>query len=580
MVLSNLSDAVNDFKRARQKADIEGILARLGGRTTELLSYEEVRQKLRAFESNKTVLRNIPLDAIVGSVGRNKDFSRSFLPLFDEDRDRWAGVMKATASPSGLPPIDVYQIGEVFFVLDGNHRVSVARELGAKSIQAFVREVRTRVNLTPDIKPDNLIIKVEELDFFERTQLDKYKPETDFSTTLPGQYPALLEHIEVHRYFMGLDEKRDISYEEAVIHWHETVYMPIVQLIRERGVLQHFPERTEVELYLWISSHRAELEENLDWQVAPESAIGDLAYHFSPEVSQRFSRLFSTIYDMVIPDPLESGPEPGQWRAGMEKRLEKDDLFLNILTLVSSNDPDWLALEQSIILAKQETAQIQGLHVTKTKAEAESEASQALKTAFESRCQTVGVNGTLAITFGSVARIACERSNWTDIIVTKVTFPPGDDPIARFASGLRTMIRRCPRPMLVVRDQISPLQHALLAYNGTPKAKEALYLSAYMVGQWHIKLSVLVIEHAETEADDVHKEAQEYLTQRGLEADFIRRDADTGTRSDIILETANQQSCDFILMGGYKSSSIVEVFLGSVVDAVLRKTEIPLLICR
>jgi len=379
---------------------------------------------------------------------------------------------------------------------------------------------------------------------------------------------------------MGLDEKRDISYEEAVIHWHDTVYMPIVQLIGERSVLQHFPERTEVELYLWISSHRAELEENLDWQVTPEFAVGDLEYHFSPEVSQRFSRLFSTIYDRVIPDPLESGPAPGHWRARMEKRLEKDDLFINILTLVSSNDPDWLALEQSIILAKHEAAQIQGLHVTGTEDETESESSQTIKTEFESRCQAAGVNGSLAIAAGSVARIACDRSHWTDLIVTRAAFPPGDDPIARFASGLRTMIRRCPRPMLVVRNRTSPLQHALLAYNGTPKAKEALYLAAYMAGQWQTKLSVLVIEHDETEADDVHKEAQEYLTQRGLQADFIRQNADTGARSDIILETANQQGCDFILMGGYKSSSVVEVFLGSVVDEVLRKTEIPLLICR
>ena len=578
MTLNSLSNAVNDFKRARQKAAIEGILARLGGRTTELLSYEDVRQKLRAVESNKTVLRNIPLDAIVGSVGRNKDFSRSFLPLFDEDVGRWAGVMKAATGQTGLPPIEVYQIGEVFFVLDGNHRVSVARELGAKTIQAFVREVRTRVNITPDIKPDDLIIKAEELAFFDQTQLDKYKPQTDFSTTLPGQYPVLLEHIEVHRYFMGLDEKRDISYEEAVVHWHDQVYMPIIEVIRDRGILRHFPERTEVDLYLWISVHRAEMEENLDWQVNADFAAGDFEYHFSPEVSQRFSRLLANIYDAIIPDPLESGPAPGQWRAGMEKRLAKDDLFINILTLISANDPDWLALEQSIILAQKEAGQIQGLHVTETEAELETESSMALRAEFESRCLSANIDGTLAITSGSVARIACERSHWTDIIVTRAAFPPGDDPIARFASGLRTMIRRCPRPMLVVRNRTSPLQHALLAYNGTPKANEALYLAAYMVQEWHIQLSVLIIEHDETNADEVANDAHEYLAQRDLQAEFVRREA--GTRSDIILEAAKEQGCDFVLMGGYKSSSVVEVFLGSVVDEVLRKTEIPLLICR
>lgn len=572
--------AKEDFRRARQKAAIEGILARLSGQTTELLSYEDVRQKLRAVESNKTVLRNIPLDAIVGSVGRNKDFSRSFLPLSDSDIERWAGVMKATAGSTGLPPIDVYQIGEVYFVLDGNHRVSVARELNAKTIQAFVREVRTRVNITPDIKPDDLIIKAEELDFFERTQLDQARPETNFNTHQPGQYPMLLEHIEVHRYFMGLDEKREISYEEAVLHWHDEIYMPIVTLIRDRGILRHFPHRTEMELYLWISSHRAELEKNLNWQVSPENAVGDLTYHFSAEFSQRFSRLFSGILDAVIPDPLESGPPVGLWREEMEKRLQRqDDLFINILTLVSYNDPNWLALEQSLILAKRENGQIQGLHVTQDGAKTESEVHDQLEVEFESRCQAAGVQGTLAIAPGAVARTACDRSLWTDIIVTQVSFPPGDDPIARFASGLRTMIRRCPRPMLVVRKHISPLQHALLAYNGTPKSKEALYLAAYMRENWHIELSVLIIEHSEIDVDEIYAEAHDYLVKKhGLSVNFIRHAA--GTRSDIILATAQEEGADFVLIGGYKSSSMVEVFLGSVVDAVLRKTEIPLLICR
>ena len=160
MSMNNLFvHAINDFKKARQKAAMQGILARITGKPTELLSYEEVRQQLRAIEGSKTVLRDIPLDAIVGSVGRSKDFTRNFLPLTDSDQDRWARVMAGTASLSGLPPIEVYQIGEVFFVFDGNHRVSVARELEANSIQAYVREVRTRVNITPDIQPDDLITK-------------------------------------------------------------------------------------------------------------------------------------------------------------------------------------------------------------------------------------------------------------------------------------------------------------------------------------------------------------------------------------------------------------------------------------
>ena len=569
---------ISDFQKARKKAAIQGIIARISGKSTALLSYEEVRQKLRAIEGSKTVLRNIPLDAIVGSVGRNMDFSRNFLPLFDSDQDRWARVMAATASMEGLPPIDVYQIGEVFFVLDGNHRVSVARQLEAPSIQAYVREVRTRVNITPDIQPDDLIVKAEELEFFEHTQLDQLKPDTDFRATFPGQYPVLLEHIEVHRYFMGLDEKRDISYEEAVIHWHDEVYYPVIEIILERGILRHFPERTEVELYLWISQHRFELEETLDWNVGTNEAAGDLEYRFSSEFSQRFSRLLSKIYDAVTPDPLEAGPAPGLWREGVEKRANKKNLFSNILVLASTTDKDWLALDQSITLAQREGGQIQGLHVVKNQKEAEADAPLKLKTDFEKRCEVAKVKGNMAIESGAIARIVCERSHWTDLIVTKVAYPPGDHPLARFGSGLRTMIRRCPRPILVVRNQLSDLNHALLAYNGTPKSKEALYLATYFGTAWGIQLSVLVIEHEETNIEAIYTDAKTYLSKHSLDANLIQHEK--GKRSEIILNVADENQCDFILMGGYKASSVVEVVLGSVVDEVLRQSQIPLLICR
>ncbi len=579
MSVNNLfPSAIEDFRKARQKAAMQGILARIIGKSTELLSYEEVRQKLRAVESNKTVLRDIPLDAIVGSVGRNKDFTRSFLPRFDSDQDRWANVMAGTASFAGLPPIEVYQIGEVFFVFDGNHRVSVARELEATTIQAYVKEVRTRVNITPDIQPDDLITKAEELYFFEQTQLDKLRPETDFRTTHPGQYPVLLEHIQVHRYFMGLDEKRDISYEEAVLHWHDEVYLPIIEIIWERGILRHFPQRTEVELYLWISQHRAELEEALNWQVGTVEAAGDLEYRFSKEFSSQFSRIFSKVYDAVTPDALESGPAPGSWREETQKRSKKENLFSNTLVLVSAVDKDWLALEQAIILAKREKGQIQGLHVLKTKDEADADEATQVKTGFESRCRAADIDGKLAIESGTIARIACERSHWTDIIVTKVSYPPENRLIARFGSGLRTMIARCPRPILAVRNQVSDLRHALLAYNGTPKSKEALYLAAYLASKWEIQLSILVIEHEEVDADTIYAEAETYIAKQELLVNLIRHAA--GERSEIILNTAKENACDFILMGGYKSSSVMEVVLGSTVDEVLRQTEIPILICR
>src|SRR4030043_162089 len=151
-VSKNISQAVQDFRSARQKATLREIIARLTGGSTELLSFDEVRQKLKAQVSPKKVLKEIPISAIIGSVNRYQDFSRDFLPGKNINEQRWANVELANSSFQGLPPIEVYQIGEAYFVSDGNHRVSVAKQIGTAQIQAYVTEVQTRVPLTSDIQ--------------------------------------------------------------------------------------------------------------------------------------------------------------------------------------------------------------------------------------------------------------------------------------------------------------------------------------------------------------------------------------------------------------------------------------------
>ena len=154
-----LAWARDDFRRARLRAKLERIVAFLAGRSSELLRYKEVRRKLGGTNQVERGLQDIPVDAIVGSVNRYRDFTRHFLPKQDEDAARWVGVRVAMASLAGLPPIEVYQIGQVYFVLDGNHRVSVARQLGSSHIQAYVTEVETKVPLTPDVRPEDLTLK-------------------------------------------------------------------------------------------------------------------------------------------------------------------------------------------------------------------------------------------------------------------------------------------------------------------------------------------------------------------------------------------------------------------------------------
>ncbi len=565
--------AIQDFHQARRKADLREIFARITGKSTELLSYESVRRTLRAVEESKQELREIPLDSIVGSVGRYTDFTRDFLPRIDTDKERWAQVMAKTKGLAGLPPIEVYKISEVYFVLEGNHRVSVARQLDASHIEAYVTEVQTRVHITTDTNLSEIILKAEYLDFLDRTKFDQLCSQTDMILTNPGQYPILEEHISVHRYFMGIDENRPITHEKAVKHWYDSIYCPIVEIIRERGILQHFPGRTEADLYLWLSKHQRQLEEALGWSLTPDAAAIDLA----AKSSQLLSRMGSKILDIVTPDALESGPPVGMWRAE-QRHVHRDNyLFGNILATITGEVNNWHSLEQALIIAQREEAHIHGLHIIPELEMQDSEKLQVLEQTFSHRCQEAGIKGEMAIERGAVAQKICERAQWTDLIVSSLAHPPKDHLLGRFSSGFRSMVRRCPRPVLAVPGQATELRRALLAYDNSLKAQEALFVATYLATKWQIPLCVVTIASGEQDPANIQAESYQYLENHGVDATYICKD---GPIADSILETASTHHCDFVIMGGYGSSPIMEVVFGSVVDQVLRETKIPILICR
>ena len=162
-----------------------------------------MRRHLRGGPAVERGLQEIPLDKIVGSVGRYQDFTRSFLPKKDSDEVRWATVRAAINDMKGMPPIEVYQIGEVYFVKDGNHRVSVARQLGTTTISAYVTEIETRVPLTADDNPDEVICKAGYADFLEKTNLDHHFPKADLLMTISGHYQVMLDQITVECRLLG-----------------------------------------------------------------------------------------------------------------------------------------------------------------------------------------------------------------------------------------------------------------------------------------------------------------------------------------------------------------------------------------
>jgi nucleotide-binding universal stress UspA family protein len=577
--MSGYEQAIEDFKRARRKAGTEEILARLRGKSASLLRYEEVRQRLLATESHEKYLEEIPLDAIVGSVNRYTDFTRSFLPRKESDQYRWAQVKLALEDMRNFPPILAYKIGDAYFVLDGHHRVSIARDLGAKTIMGYVTPVITKVALQPDDQPDDLILKTERASFLEKTRFDEVRPKDDLTVTVVGQYQKLLEHINVHRYYMGLNRKSPVSMVDAVNHWFEAYYLPIVQVIRERNLLRDFPGRTETDLYIWISEHQTVLKEGLGWDISTQSAVQDFRWRFGRSPALVLSRSFYWLRDWLLPDELEGGPEPGEWR---KERLEdhQNSIFRSILiTVPGYGYKGWAALNMAISFARREGAWLGGLHVVGKESELRSDRVRELGDAFASRLNEADIPGKMVTEVGKVAQKIWQRSRWTDLVVIKLAYPPPLSFLPRLNSGLRQLIQRCPTPILAVPEGSEKLNHLLLAFDNSPKAREALYLSAYLAGRWKMTLTVVTVEKNDQpdQMEESGRVAREYLENLGINANFLNLCC---RPAEAILQTVQNEEVDLIIMGGYSAKPLKELFTGSTVDQVLRKTTIPVLICR
>ena len=274
------------FDEATRRAFMERILSKFRGKTDTLLPFDEVMRALgfQVAQRPARTPQTIPLDKIVGSVGRYRDFTRTFLPTENVNKERWVRVASLLEGP-GWPPIHVYKVGDVYFVQDGNHRVSVARSLGMKEIEAYVTELQLPpgVEITPETDLKGLMLQLGRARFLERTRLHELRPDVRIEVTEPGLYNELLEHIDVHRYYLGLEQDRYIPYQEAVLSFVDNVYLPVVQEIRASGIMRNFPQRTEADLYLWIARHRERLREKygLPAPPSPKAAVTAFAEQHS-----------------------------------------------------------------------------------------------------------------------------------------------------------------------------------------------------------------------------------------------------------------------------------------------------------
>lgn len=287
-----------DFDTAYRKGFWRSVIHWFTQDNNSLLPFDEVRRKLPIKGQHYIGMREIPLDQVVGSVGRYHDFDRAFLPRQTRTKNRWMSVDRAHLQDLNLPPIEVYKIGSTYFVKDGNHRVSVAREKKQVFIDAEVIELDVSVPIDPNIDINDLIKKKEQAEFLDRTHIKDLRPDAEITLTVPGGYSNLIEHIKVHRWFMGEHLQSEVPWENAVVDWYDKVYCPLVTIIQENKILKKFPERTDTDLYLWIIDHLWHLRKEYNHEISMEAAAVNFTEKFSPRLLRRILNIIRQV------DPL------------------------------------------------------------------------------------------------------------------------------------------------------------------------------------------------------------------------------------------------------------------------------------
>jgi hypothetical protein len=258
------TDAQFDFSRARRRRVLSRLASRLRGQPSDvnvILPFEEVVQALGRRGERYLGLQTIELDSIVGTVDRPRGFDRSFRPTTTQVRSRWERVATAQRRGQEIPPIDVYRIGEVHFVKDGHHRVSVARAQGLKVIDAHVTEVLTEVGAGREITLKDLPLKSHERLFWERVPLPR-EQRGRIQLADEWRYASLAEAVEAWGMRVMQGNGEFMTREQVAESWFRDEYVPVVGMLREAGLIGR---GSETEAYMRVSALRYLLLRTHQW---------------------------------------------------------------------------------------------------------------------------------------------------------------------------------------------------------------------------------------------------------------------------------------------------------------------------
>jgi hypothetical protein len=291
------------FESARFKSLLNNLKYFLVGKNNELLSFEKIRKEFRLYKQRYLGFRTVKVDDIVGSLDRYRDFDRYFLPKKVHLQQRWARIHNLIASDVILPPVSLYKVGEMYFVLDGNHRVSVSKKTGVKYIDAEVTEFITDLPLKLNMDPNKIFIMAERKKFLDITGLEENRRDIRVRITAPGQYDFLLGQINKLMVQLNENKKIDeeiINFKQASIIWYDNIYLPAIEIIKSYGLLEKFPDRTETDLYIWINEHKRYLSLKYGREVIIKFAAKDFLFRYSTNPFRRFKlKLINLKYSII-----------------------------------------------------------------------------------------------------------------------------------------------------------------------------------------------------------------------------------------------------------------------------------------
>lgn len=292
------TETSEDFSKARNKALFNEIQHFLNPDETTLISFSDIKKMLKPGNETYLGMKTVPVKLIVGSESRYQDFDNRFFPKKMHLKTRWEHIDMAHIQDINLPPITLYELGGLYFVRDGNHRVSVAKAKNVEFIDAEVVSLQSEIHLNPKDslqKMTKQVINYEKRVFYSETAFGDITDFWSLDFSVPGQYDVIYNHILTHKYYINMNQTEEISMDKAILSWFKTVYLPVIHSIDHHHVMKNFKGRTKSDMYVYIIKYWDEIKNKFGNDFSIDEAAAAYSNKFGVSFGKRLVNKFKKI---------------------------------------------------------------------------------------------------------------------------------------------------------------------------------------------------------------------------------------------------------------------------------------------